>query len=56
MNSVMEKPTRIASAFSVRSLRPLSRIRKNNADARLPSIRMKAMATTIFMMSPIRLR
>ena len=46
----MEKPTRNASAVTVRLLLPLSRIRKNNADPRLPRMSTKATATMIFMM------
>jgi hypothetical protein len=52
MKSATENPTRKASALTVRLVEPLSRIRKNNAEARLPMIRMKAMATIIFMMGP----
>jgi hypothetical protein len=48
-NSTIDKPTRSASALTVRLLRPLSRIRKNRADPRLARIRTKAMATKIFM-------
>lgn len=49
MKSVTEKPTRIASALTVRLLFPLSLIRKNKADPRLVRIKMNAMATRIFM-------
>lgn len=49
MNSAIENPTRNANALTVRLLLPLSRIRKMSAEPRLASIRMKAMATTIFM-------
>jgi len=41
--------TRIASACTVRLLRPLSFMRKNSAEPRLAMIRMKAMAMKIFM-------
>jgi hypothetical protein len=51
-NSVIDSPTRIASACTVRLLRPLSRIRKNRAEARLPMMSTKATATTIFMVCP----
>jgi len=46
-----KKPTRKASACTVRLLRPLSRIRNTRAEARLPMMRMKAMPTRIFIMN-----
>lgn len=46
----MENPTRKASALTVRLLLPLSFIRNKSADPRLARIRMKAMATSIFML------
>lgn len=46
----MENPTLKASARTVRLVEPLSRIRKNRAEPRLPMMRMKPMATMIFMM------
>ena len=46
--SKMENPTRSASAWTVRLLFPLSRIKKTKADAKLPMMRMKAIATRIF--------
>jgi hypothetical protein len=52
MKSATENPTLKASALTVRLVEPLSRIRKNNAEARLLMMRMKPMATMIFMMGP----
>ena len=49
MNSAIEKPTRNISERTVRLLWPLSRIRKNSAEARLPRISRNAMATTMRM-------
>lgn len=46
---MIEKPTRKANARTVRLVEPLSRIRKNRAEPRLPMMRMKPMATMIFM-------
>lgn len=48
-NSVIEKPTLKASARTVRLVEPLSRIKKKRAEPRLPMMRMKPMATMIFM-------
>ena len=45
----MENPTLKASARTVRLVEPLSRIRKKRAEPRLPMMRMKPMATMIFM-------
>lgn len=45
----MEKPTRNASALTVRLLLPLSRIKNTSADPRLAMMRINAMATKIFM-------
>lgn len=49
MNSAIEKPTRNIKERTVRLLWPLSRIRKNSAEARLPRISRNAMATTMRM-------
>ena len=49
MNSAIEKPTRNIKERTVRLLCPLSRIRKNSAEARLPRISRNAMATTMRM-------
>lgn len=46
---MIEKPTRNASALTVRLLFPLSLIRNTSADPRLAIIRIKATATKIFM-------
>jgi hypothetical protein len=45
---MMEKPTRRARALTVRLLFPLSVMTKMSAEARLPIISRKAMATSIF--------
>lgn len=45
-NRVIENPTRIANAFKVRLVLPLSFIRKTRADPRLARMRMKATRTT----------
>ena len=45
-NNVIEKPTRRASAMTVRSLRPLSLIMKTRADTRLAMISTNATTTT----------
>ena len=54
MKSAMENPTRNASAVTVRLLLPLSFIRNTRAEPRLASMSMKAMATRIFMMTPVK--
>lgn len=46
---MIEKPTLKASARTVRLVEPLSRIRKKRAEPRLLMMRMKPMATMIFM-------